>query len=680
VALELVVAAMALALLSSASALLRPSASRRGQALSCLLMVAAMIAGLAGAGLSLSGAATADLAFPWQATGGSLIGMDALSAFFLVPVFLVGGLGSVYGLGYWPRSTHPRSARYLETFWGLLVAGLALLVVARHALAFLLGWEVMALSAFFLVATEDFRGESRRASLVYLMATHVGTLALFGLFVLWHKATGSFAFLPVAGQAGTAAMDGIFLLALLGFGLKAGVMPLHFWLPGAHAAAPSHVSAMLSGIVLKMGIYGLLRILLLMGPTPVAWGGLVLALGAVSGLLGVAFAIGQHDLKRLLAYHSVENIGIILMGLGTAMIGRSTGNGALLVLGLAGSLLHVWNHALFKSLLFFGAGAVLHATHTRELDRLGGLGKAMPMTAALFLVGAVAICGLPPLNGFVSELLVYLGFFQGLGPGLGPGLAAGAAGTAGRGIGAGLVAAPILAAIGALALACFVKVYGVAFLGSPRSGHAALAHEAPLSMRLPMLVLAAACALIGLAPALLAPLLDRLIAPWSGAGPAALPALATLAPLGTVGAMSTSLAAACAILFVLVRLAARSRAALPTWDCGYAAPGPRMQYTASSFARGIVGIFAGILRPRVHERPVEGNFPRPASTSSEVDDAVLDRILFPAFRGLERASRWFRRFQQGLTQEYILFVILTLVVLLATQVPLKEILARLVAR
>jgi formate hydrogenlyase subunit 3/multisubunit Na+/H+ antiporter MnhD subunit len=700
-ALDLVVAAILLAIAGSALAWLAPRTSLAGQRLATAITVLSMLSGLSGAGLGLAqevaalagrsvdaltgmgAAARGVLAhFPWQAVGDSLIGLDALSAFFLVPIFLIGGLGSIYGLGYRPRKKYPGSSRRIETFWGLLIAGMALLVIARHALAFLLGWEAMALSAFFLMGAEDSRAETRRAGLVYLIATHVGTLTLFAVFALWRRVTGSFALFPVqAGSLGAGTMTAIFLLALLGFGLKAGLMPLHFWLPGAHANAASQVSAILSGVVLKMGVYGLLRILLLLEDPPAAWGGLLLILGSVSAILGVAFAIGQHDLKRLLAYHSVENIGIIFMGLGVAMLGRSSGNAALLVLGLSGCLLHVWNHALFKPLLFLGAGAVLHGAHTREIDRLGGLAKRMPYTAAGFLVGAVAISGLPPLNGFVSELLVYLGLFGGLA-------------MHGTGYVLSAMAAPVLATTGALALACFVKVYGTAFLGLPRSGAAERAHEATPSMIIPMAVLALACAFIGLAPGLVAPILDAVVAPWAGpvsgaataaagagsAAGAALPRLAGLAPLGAVGSVSLALAIAIALLVLASRLLARPRAVPGTWDCGYAAPTARMQYSASSFARSIVGLFSWALHPRERKPCIEGDFPGPSEMGSQVDDPVLDRRIVPAFRGFEKASLWFHRFQQGLTQSYILAILVATLILLSTLVPFEDILAQLLRR
>ncbi|MDX9979382.1 MAG: proton-conducting transporter membrane subunit, partial [Lentisphaeria bacterium] len=433
-----------------------------GQRLATCLTLAGALAGLAGAGLVLGGAAPAD----WRG-----LGADALSAWFLVPIFLIGGLGALYGEGYWRQKSHPVNGRKLRLFWGWLLLGMGVLVIARHGIVFLMGWEVMALSAFFLVSTEDEVATVRASGWVYLIATHLGTLCLFAMFALLRAGNGSFALRPLdAAGTGLGMLTAIYLLALVGFGLKAGILPLHFWLPGAHANAPSHVSALMSGVLIKMGIYGLVRFLGLLPDPPVAWGGILLILGAISGVGGVLLAIGQHDLKRLLAYHSVENIGIIVMGLGLAMLGRSAGRPDWVVLGLAGCLLHVWNHSLFKSLLFLGAGSVVHATGTRENDHLGGLGRNMPRTAGFFLVGAAAICGLPPLNGFVSELLVYLGLFRTAGVGEGVSWPAAA------------MAAPALAMIGALAVACFVKVSGAVFLGSERTAASGRAVEARASM------------------------------------------------------------------------------------------------------------------------------------------------------------------------------------------------------
>lgn len=611
--------------------------------------------------------------FPWPAAGNSVLGVDALSAFFLVPVFLVGGLGSIYGLGYWPQRQHMGDGHKLRFFWGTLTAGMALLVISRHAMAFLLGWEMMALSAFFLVGTQNHRDECRRAAWIYLIATHAGTLTLFALFAMWRWATGSYDLAPVAHETmNLGVMNGLFFLALFVFGLKAGLMPLHFWLPGAHASAPSHVSAMLSGVVLKMGIYGLLRMLSLFTAPPPAWGTLILLLGAVSGLLGVVFAIGQHDLKRLLAYHSVENIGIILLGLGLAMLGRSGERPEWVALGLAGCLLHVWNHSLFKSLLFLCAGNVIRATHTRGINHLGGLARTMPWTAAMFLVGAVAICGLPPLNGFVSELFVYLGLLR---TAVHDGAMSGsnAPGTA-------VLAAPVLAMIGALAVACFVKVYGAVFLGMPRSGTAAQAHEAPLTMCGPIFVLAACCALIGLAPVLVVPILDNVMASWMRETGVVLPSLGTIAPLGAVSAFSMALIVCVATLTMALALRKPVSRGVGTWDCGFARPTSRMQYTASSFAQMIVAMFHWVLRPQEHRPDMGGNFPRPTKMHSHVDDAVLDRLLVPAGRNIERWFGSFRRLQQGLTQHYVLYILITVVLMLSALMPFEHLITWLFAR
>jgi len=601
-------------------------------------------------------------AFPWPAAGNSLIGMDALSAFFLVPILVVEALGAVYGLAYWNAGQHPQTARKLQFFWGTMGAGMVLLVIARHAMAFLLGWEIMALSAFFLVSTEDDKAESRRAGLVYIFATHIGTLALFCLFAYWRLVTGSFALDAIPPGSATGTQLGVlFLLALLGFGLKAGIMPLHFWLPGAHANAPSHVSAVLSGVLLKTGVYGILRICLLLPEPPLAWGVLVLALGAASSVLGVLFALGQHDLKRLLAYHSVENIGIIFMGMGLAFMGRATGNAGWIVLGMAGCLLHVWNHSFFKSLLFMGAGSVLHATGTRNIDSLGGLAKKMPWTSVLFLVGAVAICGLPPLNGFISESFVYLGLIGALGAG---GIASAVA-----------LAAPLLAMTGALAVACFVKAFGSVFLGSARTGIADSAHEASVSMLAPMTVLAGFCIFIGLFPASVAPVLDRVTAavvPMSVLG--TLPSLGTFLPLGTFGTLALVLVGGISAVSALVFLLMRRIRTVVTWDCGYARPTSSMQYTASSFAQSIVAMFAWILHPLEHRTRVLGAFPGRASMSSHIDDAVLDGLLIPGARKAELRTEWFHRFQQGLTQNYILYVLVALALLLCTLIPFRELL------
>jgi hydrogenase-4 component B len=578
--------------------------------------------------------------------GGELLHLrlDAVSAFFLALLALVGGAASVYSLEYWSDKAHPRSAPSGRAWWNALLAAMSLVLLMRNGLHFLIFWEIYTVSAYFLITRDRGKREVRAAGWLYFAASHVGTLCLFAFFALLAARTGGWELGPLRERADLASL---FWLALSGFGLKAGMFPLHIWLPSAHANAPSHVSAILSGVNLKIGIYGLVRFSGWL-PVPDAAGWVVAALGVTSAVLGVAFALGQHDLKRLLAYHSVENIGIILIGLGFALIATTQGNAAWGRLALAGGLLHVWNHGLFKALLFLGAGSVLHATGTREMSRLGGLWRAMPWTAGCFVLGAAAISGLPPLNGFVSEWLVFLGLFD-------------AASARGAAAGAAIPAAVLLGVTGALALACFVKVCGVVFLGLPRSEAASHVHESGPLMRFPMLVLAVACIVIGLAPALFWPALARATAAWQPAWtetPTPSPLVALSLCHVTLAALATL---AVTLLWRRVRRNGLSRAV--TWDCGYAAPTPRMQYTAGSFAGIITGWFAWILRPERHEHAVKGNFPTHASLSSHTPETVLEKVVEPIGDLVMAASTAVRRLQHGRIQAYILYLVLGLAAL-----------------
>jgi hydrogenase-4 component B len=634
--------------------------SRSGQWVAALLAVVGSLFGLAGVGQYWATGTSRLISHEWALPGAQFrVQMDGLSALFLVPIFLIPLLGTIYGLGYWKQSEHPRNGRKLRFFYGTMTAGMALLVIAQNSIVFLFGWEIMALSAFFLVSTEDHLLEVRRTGWIYLVATHTATLCLFAMFAILRIGKGSFELTPLAAGSLTPGLaTAVFVLALLGFGLKAGLMPLHVWLPDSHAIAPSHVSAVMSGVIIKMGIYGLMRITALVPDPPLAWGVAVLVLGVISGILGVAFAVGQHDLKRLLAYHSIENIGIIVIGLGLALIGRSLGRTDWVLLGLSGSLLHVWNHALFKSLLFLSAGSVIHATNTREIDHLGGLAKLMPWTSVCFVVGAVAICGLPPLNGFVSEFLIYVGLFRTLL-------------TDGPTFAAASFAAPALALIGTLAVACFVKVFGAVFLGTARSDHARHGHESPLSMLLPMVVLAGCCFFIGLAPRLVQPLLAQGASAWAP----------KLSPLKTEGiltdvnqfvqlewitTMGLALVAGLVAITVALRILMQRNGVErgPTWGCGYTAPNTRMQYTSSSFAQMLVSLFGWALRPKVRRPTNLTLFPQRAEFQSEVPDTVLDGAVLPSFEFVARLFSWLRFLQQGNVQIYLIYIFLSLLALL----------------
>lgn len=615
------------------------------------LWLGALLAGAAGGLGAAAVTLTTGEVWHWQSTwrlGGEAVHLrlDALSALFLALLGLVGGAGAVYAREYWTAKAHPHSVRAGHVWWSLMLLCLGLVLVATNGLHFLIGWELFTLAAYFLVTLDRQRRAVRAAGWLYLVASHAATLSLFAFFTLLATATGSW---ELGAMRDRAELAPLFWLALFGFGLKAGVFPLHIWLPAAHANAPSHVSAMLSGVTLKIGIYGLVRFSGWL-PVPPEAGWVVAFLGVTSAVLGVAFALGQHDLKRLLAYHSVENIGIILIGLGFALVAAGYGNAPWGRLALAGGLLHVWNHGLFKSLLFFAAGSVLHATGTREMSRLGGLWRAMPWTASLFALGAVAISGLPPLNGFVSEWLVYLGLFD-------------AATAHGPAAWAAIPAAILLGVTGALALACFAKVCGVVFLGAPRSQAAAHAHEGGPAMRGAMVLLGAACVAIGLAPVVFWPAVLRAVEIWNP-GWTGTETPVALAALGGLHVTLALLAVAAAIwLWQRVRRNGLTRAV--TWDCGYAFPTARMQYTAGSFASLITQWFAWILRPTRHDHRPEALLPARASFTEHTPETVLEHVVEPAAGGVMRASLAARSLQHGRVQAYLLYLLLGLAALAA---------------
>ena len=565
--------------------------------------------------------------------------LDALSAFFLTLLAVLGGTASLYSQEYWSDQEHPDSAPTSRFWWSGLMLCIAAVLLSANGLHFLIAWEAFTVCCYFLITQERQKREVRLAGWLYLAASHVGMLCLFAFFALLAANTGSWELGPLQGHPELAPL---FWLALIGFGLKAGIFPLHIWLPSAHANAPSHVSAMLSGMTLKLGIYGIVRFSGWL-PLPETAGWTVAALGAISAVLGVAFALGQHDLKRLLAYHSVENIGIILIGVGFAMIATAHGHPLWGQLALAGGLLHVWNHGLFKALLFLGAGSVLHATGTREMSRLGGLWQAMPWTAGLFTLGAVAIAGLPPLNGFVSEWLVFLGLFD-----------AATAHTVASW--AAVPAAVLLGVTGALALACFVKVCGVVFSGAPRSEAAKNAHECGWRMRAPMLVLGTLCVAIGLVPALFWMMVAPAVAVWQPAW-----AGVTLpAPLMALSAFHLGLAALALLAGIMlwrhVKRNGLDRAG--TWDCGYAAPTARMQYTAGSFAGIINEWFDWILCRDRHEELPEGNFPAQAQQTEHTPETVLEKIVQPIAAMVLDLSAAARRLQYGRVQAYLLYLLI----------------------
>ncbi|HTH64939.1 MAG TPA: proton-conducting transporter membrane subunit [Gemmatimonadales bacterium] len=613
-----------------------------------LLVAVGCVVAAAPAVSVLAGGSAADIQIPIPAPSGPWVfGLDRLSAAFLLVVLGPGLASALYGLRALGGDGSRRGVATARALFAVELAALALVVLARAVVPFLVAWEAMAVLAYFLVTFDNERAEVRRAGWVYLVATHVGTLALIALFASWAGAGGGLTFDALASRAGSLPARGalVLCLALFGFGLKAGLVPLHFWLPDAHASAPTHVSALMSGVVIKMGIYGLIRVVSLLGAPPAWWGWLVLVSGVLSGVLGVLWALAQHDLKRLLAYHSVENIGIILIGLGTGALGAAYGVPLVAVLGFAGAVLHTMNHALFKSLLFLGAGATVHATGTRIMDRLGGLGRRMPFTWVSFLIGSVAIVGLPPLNGFVSEWVIYLGLLRG--------------GTAGGSIRLVLLGVVGLAIIGGLALACFAKVCGVVFLGVPRSDAALHGHEVAGGMLGPMFGLAGACAFIGLAPGLaVGPALvvgasiARIPFPASGSE-----VFAGIVRLGLWSLVLVVLLALGAVAWAAVRRR-RSLTRAETWGCGYALQNERMQYTASSFAAPLLAAYGRLAG--VHETHAHGG----RAFHSQARELVLDGAILPAWSAVRGVLARLRPLQHGRLWVYLLYVIAILLLLL----------------
>jgi len=610
------------------------------------------------------------------------LAVDGLSAYFLLVISVVAIAAAIYGPAYLrahsPDAGPSRQAAQvfaLNVFLGCMV----FVCCAGDALTFLLCWEGMTLASYVLVVSDDRDGENARAGLLYLVMTHGGTALLLVAFLALTERAGAFDF--AALRAAAIDLDGttrttLFFLALAGFATKAGVIPLHVWLPRAHPAAPSHVSALMSGVMLKVAIYGMLRfgfdlLAPVAGPLPASWGWTVLVAGTISAVLGVLYALQQHDLKRLLAFHSVENIGIILIGVGLAMIlWRTEGaGGTLATVALTAALLHTINHAAFKGLLFLGAGSVLCRTHVRNIEELGGLARRMPWTAGLFLLGAVAISGLPPLNGFVSEWLTFQALLGGASRFHGP---------AGLAI---VFSAAMLALTGGLAAACFAKAFGVTFLGRARTPQAEHATEAPPSMIAGMVWLGALCVALGVAPGYAMRLLD---APTAGLlhGPGASAVVTARGPLvlsagltsSGISATTISMTVMAALLIALAAMAWILRRGLrrapprtaPTWTSGMI-PTARFDYTATAFAKPLRFVFAALYRPRREvTREIAGTpyVVRRIHYAGEIVDLSETQIYHRVQRGITALSRTIRARSTGRIYGYIGFVLGTLFVAL----------------
>ena len=629
--------------------------------------------------------------------------VDGLAAWFLLVLSLLAVPIAVFSVGYVGHPHFQRSSVFLGVAFNALLGAIEVVFVAGDVITFLFAWELMTLATAALVATEHEERASRRAAYLYLVMSHVGTGCLIAGFMTLSVASGSLSFSSLlSGVAVGPARDGLFALFFLGFGVKAGIIPLHVWLPEAHPAAPTSISALMSAVLIKTGIYGIVRVCAFgLGVPRLSWGVFVVALGGLSALLGVLYALMQHDLKRLLAYSSIENIGIILLGLGAGMMALAYGRSDVASIGIAASFYHVLNHAVFKGLLFLGAGDVVMATGTRQIEQFGGLLRRMPWTGLFFLIGAMAISGLPLLNGFASEWLTFQAFLYGF-----------------RGTAEPLVhllfpaGGALLALTTALAAACFVKAFGISFLALPRSREAAEAREAPVVMLVPQAFLAALCAGLGLFPGVVLRILGGVMASLPGLQPHedmvsgglgmasgfgafdhVVPVVLGAVLLGGV-AVAGGLAAFGARGFrrnaagsperlalqpegargfqpsaeTIARVkSSRSTAArrVPTWGCG-GELSARTEYTATAFSKPLMMIFRAVYRPTRQVEAlaeVSAYFPQEVRYRSEIEPTFERYVYGPLLRRVLRMADGMKVLQAGSLHAYLAYVMILVVTL-----------------
>lgn len=580
------------------------------------------------------------------------ISIDRLSGFFLLTICLVSFLTSLYSIRYM-RIYSQENLPWWSFCYNVFLASMILVVTVDNAIFFLIFWELMTLSSYFLVTYSYKREQVRKAGFTYLVMTHIGTVFITSAFLLTLGGNGGWDFVSLSVNSETLlpiTRNLIFICALIGFGTKAGVVPLHIWLPMAHPAAPTNISALMSGVMLKTAIYGLVRLFMdILGTGPTWWGGLIIVLGMISAIAGVVSALMEHDLKRLLAYHSVENIGIILMGLGASLVFYSWSMPIPAAIAFAAALFHVLNHAIFKSLLFLCTGSVYFATHTKDIEQLGGLIKKMPVTAVLFLTGAISISAIPPFNGFASEYQIYIsllsmsyekisGFWN---------------------VGA-ILACIALALTGALAAACFVKAFGITFLALPRTEKAAKAEEVPWSMNLWASPLAVLCLLLGIMPG---PVMNALtsVAVQLQGGPA----------VPSIQVFNLKLALAIGVvmvvLFGITKLSGgKGERKAETWGCGIMTD-EKMEYTAASFSQPIRRVYRPILRPKREVRMEYSTLPYfdyKIYFEEHLGSTLRAYLYGPLRKGIIKISHKWQVIQSGNINWYLGYIFLTLVILL----------------
>ncbi len=590
------------------------------------------------------------------------IRLDALGAFFLAWSLPMTLLGSVYAVGYLrPQFSSPRHVGLHFALLNLSALSFLLVYTADHALVFLLGWEVAALAAWLLVIWDYSNQRVRFAGFNYLVSTHLGLIFLVAAFMILYAHTLSWDLVSFGGwlQAHPGPLrDGVFLLLVTSFGLKSAFFPFHSWLPRAHAAAPAHVSALMSGVIHKAGLYALVRFMLLIGRPDEWMGWFLIGFSALSAVIGALYTVGQRDLKRLLGYSSTENVGIAGIGFGLACLGLAWDNAALVALGLVGGLMHVLNHAFFKCQLFYAAGAVYQATHSVDIERLGGIARAMPWTALSFLVGGVAICALPPLNGLPSEFLIYSGLFH-----AGPLAAAGRAPVSVWARVALCAAAAVLAFVGAVSALSITRAFGVVFLGSARDPGIAPPTEVNRWMRLPMALHGLGVVVLGVLPVLGfklvsgAATLALATLPAASATPSSTPSATpadmlqplhdALTRLGRLsGGLALVLLAIAGIVAWRRRAGGSAQARQVTWGCGYGAPSPRMQYTGAAFSTDFSAHFRPVFALLRRQKAPLGYFPTDAYLITDCVDAVERRLFSVIAHGDASASALSRRLRE----------------------------------
>jgi len=607
---------------------------------------------------SLLGTSSVVLLGGSSVTGAIPVVIDPLSAWFILVINFTFVTGTLYGARY--MRAYEDKAPNLALHWiSLVFTHVSLLGVCsvQNSFVFLVFWELMAVSAFLMVIFEGHKTKTIKAGINYLIQSHITIILLVIGFIWVAFRTGSYSFEAIGQFAQTEsplASFSLMLIFFVAFGLKAGFVPFHTWLPHAHPAAPAHVSGIMSGVLIKIGIYGLMRVLLLLNSNYVVTGYLILVVSVITGVYGVMLAIVQHNLKRLLAYHSIENIGIIGIGIGIGCIGMGRENTARAALGFAGALLHTLNHSLFKSLLFYTAGVIYQATHTMNIERFGGLIKRMPRTSALFLVAALAICGLPPFNGFVSEFIVYTGLFRE------------ATITSFPWVVFLFVAVFGLALIGGLALLCFTKAFGTIFLGTPRYRFKHDPVEKGKLALLPMYAIVAMIMAIGLFPQEFTRALMMPVSQLTGVVPNGLNSdVFNFEAINRVGIYSLCFIALVAIvLFIRHRIVLHRRIAMgSTWGCGYVGACGKMQYTASSFVRNYRKLAEPVLWVRREKNEVSGVFPGGAAHATHTGDRIEEFLIIRPLRHFRYFLSQFRFLQNGRLQFYILYGMLFVILL-----------------